>query len=294
MKLIKQSEDACVHDTISEKHMEFYEENGYLIIKNSISKEKLENFISSALKVFMLQAKKSGYKNDPIKTNSSKDKLAAMDEVVGYLIDNDRHSFDEGNKILASNLSSILIQFNEKINDIYSKLLDVDKEILSLYGPSLLVKKPLNSEGIYTWHTEAHWFPKRRNFLNIWFPFIRKHDSNSGTMFILPGSHKKPDWQFSEYKQSNAGRFDFAQYDIPSSELKNYEEMPVNISIGDMIITNRNTVHRGSTNSSGNLSYVAVARIFDYSRDLTISSNPSERPYKADSEKNGRMSMITN
>ena len=58
MKLIKQSEDACVHDTISEKHMEFYEENGYLIIKNSISKEKLENFISSALKVFMLQAKK--------------------------------------------------------------------------------------------------------------------------------------------------------------------------------------------------------------------------------------------
>ena len=292
MKLIEQSENAYINNSVLNKHMQFYNQNGYLIIKNTISNKSIENFISSTLKVFILQAKKCGYNSiDNIKDFSG-DKVDAMDSVVGYLLQKDRHAFDEANKILSSLFSPILIQFNDKNNKIYSKLLNTDKEILALYGPNLLVKSPEINEGIYTWHTEAHWFPKRRNFLNIWFPFIREHGINSGTMYILPGSHKKNDWQFSEYMQKNDGQFDFAQYDIPNNELQNYDEMPVKISIGDILITNRNMVHRGSLNKTNKLSYVAVARIFDYSRDLTISSNPSERPYKSESEKHGRMEMI--
>jgi len=272
--------------------MKFFSQNGYLIIKNAISNKSFEKFISSTLKVFILQAKKCGYTSiDNIKDFSG-DKVDAMDSVVSYLLQNDRHAFDQANKILSSLLSAVLIQFNEKTNEIYSKLLDTDEEILSLYGPSLLVKYPKINEGIYTWHTEAHWFPKRRNFLNIWFPFIREHGINSGTMYILPGSNKKNDWQFSEYVQKSDGRFDFAQYDIPNNELQNYDEMPVKISIGDIFITDRNMVHRGSLNKTNKLSYVAVARILDYSHDLTILSNPSERPYKSESEKHGRMEMI--
>jgi len=293
VKLIEQSENSYVNNSISNKHIQFYNQNGYLIIKNTLSNKSLEKFISSTLKAFMLQAKKCGYNSiDNIK-DFSDDKLDAMDSVIGYLLQNDRHAFDEGNKILASLLSPILIQFNEKLNKIYSKLLNTDKETLALYGPSLLVKSPGINEGIYTWHTEAHWFPKRRNFLNIWFPFIREHDIHSGTMYILPGSHKNNDWQFSEYRQKNDGRFDFVQYDIPNNELQSYDEMPIKISIGDILITDRNIVHRGSQNKTNKLSYVAVARIFDYSHDLTISSNPSERPYKSESEKHGRMDMIT-
>ena len=292
MKLIKQSKKANIKNNILNQHIDFFNKNGYIVLKNAISKQSLEKFISSVLKIFFSQGKKCGYSSVDKIEESSIDKLDFLDSVVGYLLRNDRHAFDEANKILSSVLSSVQVQCNDTTNEVYSKLLNADKDILSLYGPSLLVKSPGKDEGIYTWHTEAHWFPKRRNFLNIWFPFIREHGIDSGTMYILPESHLKNDWQFSEYVQKNDGRFEFAQYDIPSTELESYDEMPVKISIGDIFITDRNMVHRGSLNKTDKLSYVGVARILDYSHDLTISSNPSERPYKNESQENGRMEMI--
>ena len=109
MKLIEQSENAYINNSVLNKHMQFYNQNGYLIIKNTISNKSIEKFISSTLKIFILQAKKCGYNSiDNIKDFAG-DKVDAMDSVVGYLLQKDRHAFDEANKILSSLFSPILI-----------------------------------------------------------------------------------------------------------------------------------------------------------------------------------------
>lgn len=151
-------------------------------------------------------------------------------------------------------------------------------------GPMVIANPPADTRRLYTWHCESHWYPKRRNFQNIWLPFRCDKTRENGTMWVIPGSHKRTWPHFAEYH--GFGEMNDAallQYEIPGSEIP--PEMlalakPLEVPFGQAVIFHQDLLHRSSVNESAEPSYAITFRVFDYARDLTISHNWAERPYR--------------
>ena len=121
---------------------------------------------------------------------------------------------------------------------------------------------------------------------------FRDKEPLHGTMYLMPKSHKHSNWNFTEfrgYDKKSFGEVDhYTQYDIPDSELKNYSPMAIRAKVGDVVLFDRNTVHRSEINESDKTGYIYVNRFFDLRKDLTLSPNLNERPYSNTSVEYGR------
>ena len=172
---------------------------------------------------------------------------------------------------------------NEKIqslsNILFNNSLD-EKNKLIVSGPSFFVNIPDNVERKYTWHSEQNWYPKRRKFLNIWCPVFNDR-INDDSMAVMLGSHKKDWFYFSEYT-GYEGKIDETanvQYEIPSTFLKEYKSYTPSVKVGEGLFFNGRLVHRSLDNISKKPQFTIVFRVFDYSQDLTLSSNWADIPY---------------
>jgi ectoine hydroxylase-related dioxygenase (phytanoyl-CoA dioxygenase family) len=172
---------------------------------------------------------------------------------------------------------------NEKIQSFANALLNnssAEKNKLIISGPSFFINIPHNFERKYTWHSEQNWYPKRRKFLNIWCPVFNDR-TNDDSMAVMPGSHKKDWFYFSEYT-GYEGKIDETanvQYEIPSSFLEEYKPYIPSVKVGEGLFFNGKLVHRSLDNISKKPQFTIVFRVFDYSQDLTLSSNWADIPY---------------
>ena len=173
-----------------------------------------------------------------------------------------------------------LLASNQNLIEQSAVFLGAPKDQLIISGPSFFVNIPSNDERKYTWHSEQNWYPKRRNFLNIWCPIIEDRISDN-SMAVMCGSHQKDWFYFSEYTGYD-GKFDATanvQYEIPSSFLSEYTEEVPKVKIGQGLFFNGKLVHRSLDNKTGVPFFTIVFRVFDYSNDLTLSSNWADIPY---------------
>lgn len=163
--------------------------------------------------------------------------------------------------------------------EICSKLLDIDQTLLIADSGYVFNNLPKTSRLSYDWHTEKHYYPKRRNFLNVWFPVFENKRKDNGTMVVRPKSHKETWPDFVELKTNTEG---FTQYAIVDKRLDKYGSDYMELDVGDLLIFHANLVHASTTNQSVKPSFTTVSRIFDISKDLTLSSNLSVRPFGSD------------
>jgi ectoine hydroxylase-related dioxygenase (phytanoyl-CoA dioxygenase family) len=161
-------------------------------------------------------------------------------------------------------------------------------------GPALFINRPNTERLLYKWHSEAHYYPKRRRFLNIWLPLFDSKNKSNGTMSFKEKTHLR-DFPFSDYQgynkdTQNKDNF-FIQYEIPSNLLSDYKEHWCDVNRGDLIIFHKNLVHTSNQNTSSKYSVAVVARIWDPSDDLTISGSMSATPYGGNI---GRPNLVVN
>ena len=137
-----------------------------------------------------------------------------------------------------------------------------------------------NNERKYTWHAEQVWYPKRRNFVNVWCPIIVDR-VNKNSISVMPSSHNKDWFYFSEYSgydgeiDNNAN----IQYEIPSSFLKSYKSETPSLKLGEGLFFSSKLVHKSIENNSNEVLCAIVFRVYDYSEDLTLSSDWADIPY---------------
>lgn len=146
-------------------------------------------------------------------------------------------------------------------------------------GPGLFINRPGVDRLLYRWHSEAHYYPKRRRFLNLWWPLFGDKHAGNGTMSVLPGSHLR-EWPFAEYDGDRPGHF--VQYEVPESLLGEFTETPIEAARGDLVIFDRNLIHRSNPNLSDRISVAGVARVWDPTDDLTLSGTMAATPYGGD------------
>lgn len=208
-----------------------------------------------------------------------------LDKIVTALEASDKEALYQVQKFLPKS-QGIRALFDDEFERLCADLLDCDLSHILIDGPALFVKLPDAERLLYKWHSEALYYPKRRNFLNIWFPvFNERRTEEDGAMAIMPGSHKRV-WDasmMSEYtgfnKDTENKANHFVQYEIPVNFLTQYSRHVCEAERQDLIIFDRNLVHTSLPNMTDKPSYAIVVRVWDPSKDLTLSGNMECTPY---------------
>jgi len=173
--------------------------------------------------------------------------------------------------------------FNKKFRELCLEILNNNTLLIS--GPALFVNRPNTERLLYKWHSESHYYPKRRNFINIWFPLFTNKTKNNGTMSFKLNSHKKQ-YPFSEYfgynKDSENKKNHFLQYEVPTNFVEDLEEHFIIAERGDLIIFHKDLIHKSNENPSKDYSIAMVARVWEPSKDLTLSGKMDSTPYGGD------------
>jgi hypothetical protein len=173
-----------------------------------------------------------------------------------------------------------------ELTTLCASLLGVSPHLVLIEGPGLLISRPESTRLAYKWHSEVHYYPKRRKFVNLWFPLFGDRTEQNGAMHVKPGSHKEHWGDFAEY---DAGPHTFQQYEIPDGHVASYQSHICETKRGDLIVFDRNLVHRSAVNYSKDYAFAIVARIWYPGDDLTLSGVMAVTPYGGDIGRSGLM-----
>ena len=266
--------------------MNFFE-TGICVLKNILEKKTLDIFYTTLLDItfFHLRKIKENKKSITKIYNSSLSIGDKLSKILELNESNDKEALYQLQKLYSSsnelrNIIGTKILMNE-----FRKLLELNKNHpLLIDGPGIFINRPKTKRLLYKWHSESHYYPKRRNFLNIWFPIFFNKNEKNGTMFIKEKSHLLNDLPFNEYqgydKSSEYKKNHFTQYEVPENFVKHLKTFKSNLNVGDLLVFHRKSIHTSTPNLSKKYSFAVVFRVWDMSKDLTISGNLGVSPYR--------------
>ena len=198
---------------------------------------------------------------------------------------NDKDALHQLQKLYSSSIELRNIIGTKFLIKEFKKLLELkENQPLLVDGPGIFINRPKTKRLLYKWHSESHYYPKRRNFLNIWFPIFFNKSEKNGTMFIKEKSHLLNDLPFNEYqgfdKSSENKKNHFIQYEVPENFVKNLKTFKSNLNVGDLLVFHRKSIHTSTPNLSKKYSFAIVFRVWDISKDLTMSGDLAVSPYR--------------
>jgi len=264
-----------------------FSETGICVLKNILEKKILDIFYSTLLDItfFHLRKIKENKKSITKIYNSSLSIGDKLSKILELNESNDREALYQLQKLYSSSNELRNIIGTKTLMDEFRKLLKLNKNHpLLIDGPGIFINRPNTKRLLYKWHSESHYYPKRRNFLNIWFPIFFDKNEKNGTMFIKEKSHLLNDLPFNEYqgydKSSENKKNHFTQLEVPENFVKHLKTFKSNLNVGDLLVFHRKSVHTSTPNFSKKYSFAVVFRVWDMSKDLTISGNLAVSPYR--------------
>jgi ectoine hydroxylase-related dioxygenase (phytanoyl-CoA dioxygenase family) len=111
----------------------------------------------------------------------------------------------------------------------------------------------------YDWHTERSYFPNADEVITLWFPWLHEVNVKNGTMILAKGSNKKK-FSAKKIKVKNG----LTQMKINEKDLKEFELVPCNLSLGDCVLFNLDLAHRTGPNTSGVPRTTLIVRFADF------------------------------
>jgi hypothetical protein len=247
-------------------------ESGFLIIRNFFNLEEILELESNFLEFYILQASKiQQYRDRALNIQkSNKSNAEKIDYILEMMEENDKEALYQVQKFFSSS-PLIMNLFNGKLLNLCASILVSNNKRLLVEGPGLFINRPNTERLLYKWHSEVDYYPKRRRFLNIWFPIFRNKSKSNGTISFKEKTHKFS-YPHSHY---SCGDSAFGQLEIPEFFLEGHSEIFIDAAPTDLVIFDRNLVHRSNANISKEYTYAVVSRIWDPSDDLTLSGDIS-------------------
>jgi hypothetical protein len=264
-----------------------FNETGICILKNVLKKKELDLFYNTLLNITFYHLRKiKENKNSITKIyNSSLPLGDKLSKILELYEKNDKEALYQLQKLYSSSIELRNIIGTKFLIKEFKKLLELkENQPLLIDGPGIFINRPKTKRLLYKWHSESHYYPKRRNFLNIWFPIFFNKSEKNGTMFIKEKSHLLNDLPFNEYqgfdKSSENKKNHFIQYEVPENFLKNLKTFKSNLNVGDLLVFHRKSIHTSTPNLSKKYSFAIVFRVWDISKDLTMSGDLAVSPYR--------------
>jgi ectoine hydroxylase-related dioxygenase (phytanoyl-CoA dioxygenase family) len=256
---------------------------GFCVIPNFFSDQQLNLLEKCVVDLYLLQAEKIGeYRERAMELRDSDksnfEKFSAIYEMMEIA---DKEALYQVQKFLLSSQGARSI-FDEPFMALLTELLRSSANAVLLNGPGLFVNRPHTDRLLYKWHSEAHYYPKRRRFYNIWLPLFSDKNIGNGTMSFKTKSHLV-DFTFADYQGFDKGTEGqpnyFTQYEIPSNLLSSFSEYFCEVPRTSLIIFHKNLVHKSNQNISDEYSVAVVARVWDPTDDLSLNGSIEANPY---------------
>tara|TARA_B110000483_G_scaffold134957_1_gene161501 strand:+ start:132 stop:971 length:840 start_codon:yes stop_codon:yes gene_type:complete len=264
-----------------------FNKTGISILKNVLKKKELDLFYNTLLNITFYHLRKiKENKNSITKIyNSSLPLGDKLSKILELYEKNDKEALYQLQKLYSSSIELRNIIGTKFLIKEFKKLLELkENQPLLIDGPGIFINRPKTKRLLYKWHSESHYYPKRRNFLNIWFPIFFNKSEKNGTMFIKEKSHLLNDLPFNEYqgfdKSSENKKNHFIQYEVPENFVKNLKTFKSNLNVGDLLVFHRKSIHTSTPNLSKKYSFAIVFRVWDISKDLTMSGDLAVSPYR--------------
>lgn len=263
-----------------------FDKSGISIFKSVLKKNELDSFYQTLLDITYYHLRKIKENKSSLTKiyNSSLSIGDKLSKILELFEKNDKEALYQLQKLYPSSLELRNIIGTKFLIKEFKKLLKIEKnQPLLIDGPGIFINRPKTKRLLYKWHSEAHYYPKRRNFLNIWFPIFFNKNEKNGTMFIKEKSQLLNDLPFNEYfgydKSSENKKNHYTQYEVPENFIKHLKTFKSNLDVGDLLVFHRKSVHTSTPNLSKKYSFAVVFRVWDFSKDLTMSGDLAVSPY---------------
>ncbi|MBN4074018.1 phytanoyl-CoA dioxygenase family protein [bacterium AH-315-E10] len=217
---------------LDECDVEFFIENGYLVVENMIQPDELD-----ALETDLLKLARGGY---PCDTFKAVDAGMSDDDVLKDIL-----------CIHQPHYISPVIDAHVRHKDICGALSQITAAHLPHWDgsvkcmQSMYFCKPPGFQG-QAWHQDEIYIPTRdRSLIGAWTA-IDDATVENGTIWVIPGSHKSG-YLHAQKAHENPDEFDFAPMSYGFDES---EEIPVEVKKGAVVFFNGYLLHRSAKNRS--------------------------------------------
>ena len=222
-----------------------YSERGYVIARHIFSKDSLEMLCKS----FRCVLDKSG-------TDDS-DHDRSLDDFIMRREAQDHGLVYKAAQSVGSSAATYQLLGSSGIVDVVSALTGFERANLHLMPMYLIVQPPSDDRFDYTWHQDGSYYPWCEDFLTLWFPVNRGTTRDTGTISVIPSSHRNGPRETETFLKH--GFFKQIQSTLQAGEAK--QEEVLETDLGDCCIMNGNAIHRSVANRGGSPRVAGVLRI---------------------------------
>jgi hypothetical protein len=158
---------------------------------------------------------------------------------------------------VGSSAATYALLGSSEIFDIIHAVTGFEKANLHVMPLYLIIQLPSDERFDYTWHQDGSYYSWCQDFLTLWFPVNRDIKRNTGTISLIPGSHRYGPRETDTFLKH--GFFKQIQSKLLPDE-ENGEEV-LEVDLGDCCIMSGNTVHRSIANQSCTPRVAGVLRL---------------------------------
>lgn len=134
-----------------------------------------------------------------------------------------------------------------------------DVHVQPLY---LLTQMPRDERFDYTWHQDGPFHAWSTDLCSLWFPVTHGSSVETGTMTILPGSHRPGVREAQTYLREGS----FRQIEVTPTEEELQRALVLELEPGDCLFFSGNLLHKSMPNRSDLPRVTGVMRVFDQTK----------------------------
>jgi ectoine hydroxylase-related dioxygenase (phytanoyl-CoA dioxygenase family) len=229
-----------------ESLQEAYIEHGYAITKQVFKSGDLALLRESLRSVLNKSAK-----------NGASEADCSLDELILKREAEDHSLVYNAAQSVGSSAATYQVLGSSEIFDIVFAITGFEKASLHLMPMYLIIQLPSDERFDYTWHQDGTYYPWCKDFLTLWFPVNRSVNQETGTISLIPGSHRDGPRESETFLRH--GYFKQMQSKLREGELDRQEVLDINL--GDCCIMSGNEVHCSIANRTTSPRIAGVLRI---------------------------------
>ena len=234
-----------------------FDKEGFIKINNVISKKEILNLQKTIYFTFLK------YKPFKIKKNLFDDNN--FHESLIDLRKNNPDAFGSFYDTIQSSINLYNIVANKKLINIVSKISDLKKESISFNGENVRMDGPYDKKNSLGWHQDrAYYFQNRDGNKGIicWIP-LSKIYNKLGPLEVCSSSAK--DGFITVKRKIYKKKGHSPQFKINKQMVKKYKKIKILANKGDILLINKNTIHRSGKNISKKFRFSLQIRFHDMS-----------------------------
>jgi ectoine hydroxylase-related dioxygenase (phytanoyl-CoA dioxygenase family) len=222
-----------------------YEDNGYVIAERVFPESSLA-LLCKGLRTVLDKSQ-----------NGQSSEERTLDELILHRESQNHTLVYNGAQSVGSSAATYRLLGSSEIFGIISDVTGYEEAELHLMPLYLIIQLPSDDRFDYTWHQDGSYYPWCEDFLTLWFPINRNTSLDTGTISIIPGSHRYGPRETETFLKN--GFFKQIQSKLQADEAD--RQQVLEMETGDCCIMSGNTIHRSVANRSASPRVAGVLRI---------------------------------